>query len=435
LVATAASPTKMRRTRRRATWPSKIRRARPGSFVVVAAVVAGLLAPVGPAFADPHDEQAQVDREIASTRAALESASDQVADAAVALQRATAQLPGARARLADARGILAGAQAQADTAQLVTQVAADRLALAGQAYDQAANQLEARRDEAVRYATLAYEGRDVAGLNAMLSVQNPAGFVAGLSYLDYVAADQRAALDATTAARTDARNAQNAQALQKRTADEAQERFDQAVRAASAAQVAADQDEQQVAALIAQCQQALAVAEQNRQETENRLAELQLESDRIEADIRALANSGTSQVVRVGSRLPMPVVGWKSSEFGWRYDPFYKRWQLHAGVDLAAPAGTPIWAAMGGQVIRAGWNGGYGNYTCIYHGTYAGQGFATCYAHQSAILVTVGQQVRQGEVIGRVGTTGASTGNHLHFEVRLDGKPVDPVPWLPACLC
>ena len=131
----------------------------------------------------------------------------------------------------------------------------------------------------------------------------------------------------------------------------------------------------------------------------------------------------------------MPVVGWKSSDFGWRYDPFYQRWQLHAGVDFAAAGGTPIWAAASGQVIQAGWDGGYGNYTCIYHGTYGGQGFATCYAHQSAILVSVGQRVSQGQVIGRVGTTGASTGDHLHFEVRLDGAPVNPLPWLPACLC
>jgi murein DD-endopeptidase MepM/ murein hydrolase activator NlpD len=113
-----------------------------------------------------------------------------------------------------------------------------------------------------------------------------------------------------------------------------------------------------------------------------------------------------------------------------RYDPFYRTWQLHAGLDLSAPSGAPIRAAAAGQVMRAGWNSGYGNYTCIYHGTYEGKGFATCYAHQSQVLVAVGQQVRQGDVIGRVGTTGASTGNHLHFEVRLDGVPVDPAPWL-----
>ena len=131
----------------------------------------------------------------------------------------------------------------------------------------------------------------------------------------------------------------------------------------------------------------------------------------------------------------MPVNGWKSSDFGMRFDPFYQVWQLHAGVDFAAPGGAPIWAVESGNVFRAGWNGGYGNYTCIYHGTYQGQGFATCYAHQSQILVSVGQQVQRGQVVGLVGTTGASTGTHLHFEVRLDGNPVDPVPWLPACLC
>jgi murein DD-endopeptidase MepM/ murein hydrolase activator NlpD len=131
----------------------------------------------------------------------------------------------------------------------------------------------------------------------------------------------------------------------------------------------------------------------------------------------------------------MPVNGWKSSDFGMRLDPVYGVYRLHAGVDLAAPGGAAIRATAAGDVLRAGWNGGYGNYTCVYHGRFQGRGFATCYAHQSAVLVRPGQHVRRGQVIGRVGTTGASTGNHLHFEVRLNGDPVNPVPWLPACLC
>jgi len=72
-------------------------------------------------------------------------------------------------------------------------------------------------------------------------------------------------------------------------------------------------------------------------------------------------------------------------------------------------------------------SGGYGNYTCIDRGA----GFSTCYAHQSAVLVQVGQQVAQGQLIGLVGSTGASTGPHLHFEVRINGEPVDPAPYLP----
>jgi murein DD-endopeptidase MepM/ murein hydrolase activator NlpD len=113
----------------------------------------------------------------------------------------------------------------------------------------------------------------------------------------------------------------------------------------------------------------------------------------------------------------------------------YRVYQLHAGVDIAAGGGASIRAVAAGEVLRAGWNGGYGNFTCLYHGRYEGRGFATCYAHQSAVLVRPGQRVAQGQVIGRVGTTGASTGNHLHFEVRLNGNPVNPLPWLPACLC
>jgi murein DD-endopeptidase MepM/ murein hydrolase activator NlpD len=127
----------------------------------------------------------------------------------------------------------------------------------------------------------------------------------------------------------------------------------------------------------------------------------------------------------------MPTQGWQSSPYGMRFDPFYGVWQLHAGVDIAADGGTAIQAVEAGTVVRAGWNGGYGNYTCLGHGTHRGQGLSTCYAHQSEILVSDGQSVGRGEIIGRVGTTGASTGDHLHFEVRLDGSPTDPVPFLP----
>lgn len=107
--------------------------------------------------------------------------------------------------------------------------------------------------------------------------------------------------------------------------------------------------------------------------------------------------------------------------------PFGNRWgRLHAGIDLAAPSGTPIRAADGGRVAYAGWMSGYGNYTCIQHSG----SLSTCYAHQSSIGVSVGQQVKQGQVIGAVGNTGHSFGAHLHFEVRANGTPVDPMGFL-----
>ena len=123
----------------------------------------------------------------------------------------------------------------------------------------------------------------------------------------------------------------------------------------------------------------------------------------------------------------MPVAGYFSSPFGWRTDPITGVQGFHPGQDIAAPWGTPIYAATSGEVSIAGWVSGYGNYTCINRDP----SFATCYGHQSAIFVSVGQQVSQGQHIGNVGSTGYSTGPHLHFEVRINGQVVDPLPYLP----
>jgi murein DD-endopeptidase MepM/ murein hydrolase activator NlpD len=107
--------------------------------------------------------------------------------------------------------------------------------------------------------------------------------------------------------------------------------------------------------------------------------------------------------------------------------PFGQRWgRLHAGIDLAAPTGRPIRAAASGRVILAAPTGGYGLYTCIAHNS----SISTCYAHQSRFGARVGESVRQGDVIGYVGNTGHSFGAHLHFEVRIGGRPVDPMDYL-----
>jgi murein DD-endopeptidase MepM/ murein hydrolase activator NlpD len=114
------------------------------------------------------------------------------------------------------------------------------------------------------------------------------------------------------------------------------------------------------------------------------------------------------------------------SGFGPRIDPFTGEPAFHAGVDFAAPCGTRIEAAGIGQVVSAGDNGGYGNAIVINHGG----GLATLYGHQSAFAVSAGEVVSQEQVIGYVGSTGHSTGCHLHFEVRIGGTPVDPAPYL-----
>lgn len=118
--------------------------------------------------------------------------------------------------------------------------------------------------------------------------------------------------------------------------------------------------------------------------------------------------------------LSWPVDGPLTSGFGSRWG------RLHAGIDIAPPAGTPIHAAGAGTVVIAGWQGGYGNMVCVQHTA----ALTTCYAHQPGISVSVGAKVAAGEVIGAVGNTGNSTGPHLHFETRVNGSPVDPLGYL-----
>jgi murein DD-endopeptidase MepM/ murein hydrolase activator NlpD len=154
-----------------------------------------------------------------------------------------------------------------------------------------------------------------------------------------------------------------------------------------------------------------------RREAQEDLAAMEREQSRIQGTL----NSGSAGPVRHGSgRFIWPVNGTFTSPFGMRWG------RLHAGIDIAAPSGTGIRAADSGTVQIASWYGGYGNYTCIGHGG----GISTCYGHQSSIGVSVGQNVSQGQVIGAVGSTGHSTGPHLHFEVRINGSPVDPMGYL-----
>jgi murein DD-endopeptidase MepM/ murein hydrolase activator NlpD len=118
-----------------------------------------------------------------------------------------------------------------------------------------------------------------------------------------------------------------------------------------------------------------------------------------------------------------------SSEYGMRYHPVLNYWRLHAGRDYASNCGTPIYAAASGTVISAGVAGGYGNQVVIDHGVRGGVSLATTYNHLSSIA-RYGGSISRGQVVGYTGTTGTSTGCHLHFETREDGNPVDPRKWL-----
>jgi murein DD-endopeptidase MepM/ murein hydrolase activator NlpD len=131
-------------------------------------------------------------------------------------------------------------------------------------------------------------------------------------------------------------------------------------------------------------------------------------------------------VFAVPSDKPVRTAAFTSS-YGVRSDPFQGRAAMHAGIDLAGPVGTPIYATADGTVETAGWNnGGYGNLIKIDHG----RGIETRYGHLSQVLVHDGQRIHRGDLIAKMGSTGRSTGSHLHYEVRIDGRAVNPIPFM-----
>ncbi len=148
------------------------------------------------------------------------------------------------------------------------------------------------------------------------------------------------------------------------------------------------------------------------------IAALQAGSANIAARLRSGGSHSSATPSAAG--LIWPVQGVLTSTYGMRWG------RMHEGIDIGAPQGTPIYAAASGTVIYAGWEGGYGNLTVIDHGN----GLATAYGHQSQLAVSTGQTVTRGQVIGYVGSTGHSTGPHLHFEVRVNGVPNDPLGYL-----
>jgi murein DD-endopeptidase MepM/ murein hydrolase activator NlpD len=171
---------------------------------------------------------------------------------------------------------------------------------------------------------------------------------------------------------------------------------------------------------------ALGRVRRSRAHLEGDLEALEREQARVQATLRAAApgafSGGAAGPIRRGSgRLIWPVNGPITGAFGEA-----RPGHMHAGIDISAPGGTPIRAADSGRVVLLGFTGGYGNYTCIQHTA----SMSTCYAHQSGYATSSGASVRQGQVIGYVGTTGHSFGNHLHFEVRIGGSPVNPLNYL-----
>lgn len=181
-------------------------------------------------------------------------------------------------------------------------------------------------------------------------------------------------------------------------------------------------EKQKVAEKISRSSQAIRDYSNELKVLERQIDKLEAESARLAKSIQALMEKNRKYA---GGAMAWPskTCTTISSGYGMRYHPILKKNKMHTGIDIPAQAGTDILAANDGKVIVASWQTGYGNTVIIDHGG----GIATLYGHCSKILVKEGQTVKRGEVIAKVGSTGWSTGPHLHFEVIKDGKTVDPM--------
>lgn len=438
---------------------------------VVALVVAGtLVGPAPAAKAGPEDRKRKVDTSIKVLKGDLDDTSADLATAYTALQKTQGQLPGARAALANAQRDESAA-AERDR-ELGRRLAVSK-ATEGKAVDDLA---DTARDTASTTRVLggiareAYQTSGMGELSVALQAQSADDFTTRVVLVDTAMRIQGGALARlavlradTAAARSRLTAVRRQTAVLKAQAAAQLIKTEQATQAAAAAKASVDE-------LLARRQAQVTTVEARKAAERARLKVLQAQSYRLGVQLAEIARQARIKAARdraakaaaaarareAASRkhaaaarrssgssagpsssdgfvssgyLSAPVSGaYVSSEFGMRFHPILQYWRLHAGIDFAAGCGTPVRAPADGRVISAGWAGGYGNRIVIDNGLVGSIGLATAYNHLESI-VTYGGSVSRGQLIGYVGTTGASTGCHLHFETYNDGTPVNPRRW------
>jgi murein DD-endopeptidase MepM/ murein hydrolase activator NlpD len=261
-----------------------------------------------------------------------------------------------------------------------------------------------------------YKLRRYAQVNQLVEAQNLSSFMRRLTYFRYLANQDKSMLDEMRLAKEKLERYQYQQMLKRQILGK---------KAHEQAQAKAQHEYQKKKETdyLTRVQKEKAVYEKE-------MNALESESRRIADYLRQLyaSRSGNrmSSAPLGSGRFSSPILGGSmTSPFGWRVHPIFGTRRLHTGMDFGVGAGTPIRAADHGVILEAGWMGGYGKAVMVDHG----QGLVTLYAHTSAFYVTAGQRVRKGQIIAAVGSTGYSTGPHLHLEVRRNGTPVDPSPY------
>ncbi len=410
----------------------------------LAAAATGLLTvvvvPHPPSSALPPSASGSLVDQREAVAGRLDRTEEDLAESGAAVRRATSALLRARADLDDAEGELAVTRqaltvARARDARMQARLDAARARLAqaraALAEGRAAVSAQAQQLRGMAAATYEGGGSGLTGLSLVFTSQDPAQLTGRLNTSSNALNSESALLDRLTASRvvldvqeqeTAAAEAEVAQRREEAAANLERRRALEAQARAAAARVGE---------LVQVKAGARASALGVRRAALRQLDRLQAERDRITALIRArTAHSSLSAAVDGGGYLTTPTQGWFTSGFGWRTHPIFGYGAFHDGVDLGASCGTPVVAAADGTVLAEYASSSYGNRLLIDHGLQRGVGLTTISNHLSSYAVPTGAHVRRGQVVGYVGTTGWSTGCHLHFTVLQNGVAVDPAPWL-----
>ncbi len=391
---------------------------------VFAALVVGLAVPSASALTagEAQDELSRTRGQLELMRERIAAAEARKADLDAEVQELDAALGSIESQLAETgrqitriEGRLAATRTRLD--RLRVDLRAKRIEL-----KMAEQRLDLQQAAFERRVVSLYKARDLSYLDVLLRSSSFDELVGAYRVVHDVVGGENDLLGELDAARAAVEEQHAALAEKEEEAARAERELEE--QRSSLAALRAAQQEQRDAAYAARAQQGATLAAASAD-----LAELERQEDALLAQSQSLAAiiNGNSGGGGGSGSMIWPVNGTVTSGYGYRIHPILGKRILHTGIDIAASSGTSIWAADGGTVVYATWVDGYGNTVAIDHGG----GISTLYAHQSSTAVSYGQRVKKGQVIGYVGSTGYSTGPHLHFEVRVNGAPVDPMGYLP----
>lgn len=381
---------------------------------------------------DLNNRRQRVDAQVEDAQSEVLAYNKKVARATRQVLNARKQLPAAQQNLAKALVARAGAHAARQKASAELEQAQSDLLSAERKLSRLEKKIAGLRQDVGDFARRAYQMGPFASLEMLLDANDPSDFTDRMAAIRSVSRANGNTLEEMGSSRADLLYLEIELGALKDTASEKKAIAKSQALAADETAAGALAARDLVDALVAQEQSALSVAKQNRADVKAQYEKLAQEQVRIQKEIAAAArrlarSTGIRTDSSVGSgQWQWPLSGGSiGSEAGWRVHPTLGLVRCHAGVDIAAPLGTALTAVDDGFVISAGVNGGYGTYTVISHGG----NLTSSYAHQSRLAVSAGQRVKRGQVIGFVGSTGDSTGPHLHFEARIAGVPWNPRGW------